>query len=158
MALFWRIFDTFLLVAGLVYIFARYVNPYFKKRKADISLSIEQAKDARDKAEEFHNESRRNLDEIKKEIEYIKEEATKEAEAEKVRIIEEAKISAEKILENYLTLAKLEIENQKRKFYRDALDTSFNIAEDIIRTELTEEALNKINSNLLKISGEAIVK
>lgn len=158
MGLFWRIFDTLLLVTGLVYIFLKYINPYFKKRKNDILLSLKQAEEARKRVEELYNESLRNLNDIKKEIEYIKNEAVKEAETEKARIMEEARIAGEKIFENYLTLAKSEIENRKRELYRDALSTSFNIAEDIISKELTGDVLSKINDNLLKLSGEAIVR
>lgn len=158
MELFWRIFDTLLLIIGLVYIFIKYINPYFEKRKKDINLSIEKAKEAEKRAEELYNEASNKLNEAKKEIEKIKKEAIKEAEIEKAHIIEETKASAEKILENYLTLAQSEIDKQKRELYQEALDMSFKIANDIISRELTEEAFNKVNDNLLKLNGEAIVK
>ena len=158
MELLWRIFDTLLLIIGLVYIFIRYINPYFDKRKKDINLSIEKAMEAEKRAEELYKEAQNKLDDVKKEIEKIKKEAIKESEIEKTHIIEEAKASAEKILENYLTLAKSEIDKQKRDIYQETLDMSFKIARDIINRELTEEAFNKANDNLLKLTGEAIVK
>ncbi|MCL4542568.1 MAG: ATP synthase F0 subunit B [Deltaproteobacteria bacterium] len=158
MGLFWRIFDTLLLVIGLAYIFIRYINPYFEKRRKDINLSIEKAMEAKRQAEELYKEARNKLDWVKKEIEKIKKEAIRESEIEKAHIIEEAKASAEKILENYLAIAKSEIDKQKRDLYQEALGMSFKIARDIIREELTEEVFNKVNDNLLKLSGAAIVK
>lgn len=158
MELFWRIFDTLLLIIGLAYIFIRYINPFFDKRKKDINLSIEKAMEAEKRAEELYKEAQNKLDEVKKEIEKIKKEAIRESEIEKIHIIEEVRASAEKILENYLALAKSEIDKQKRDLYQEALDISFKIARDIINKELTEETLNKVNDNLLKLNGEAIVK
>ncbi|MCL4498201.1 MAG: ATP synthase F0 subunit B [Deltaproteobacteria bacterium] len=156
MELFWRIFDTVLLLAGLAYIFIKYVNPFFDKRKKDINLSIEKAIEAEKRAEELYKDAQNRLKEVKKEIEEIKKEAVKEAEIEKTRIIEDAKASAEKILGNYLTLAKSEIDKQKRELYQEALDMSFKIAKDITNRELTGEALDKVNDNILKLNDEIL--
>ncbi|MCL4321211.1 MAG: ATP synthase F0 subunit B [Deltaproteobacteria bacterium] len=158
MELFWRIFDSVLLLIGLAYIFIRYINPFFAQRKKDIELSIEKAIEAEKQAEELYKDAQNRLSEVKKEIEEIKKEALKEAEIEKTRIIEEAKASAGKILENYLTLAKSEIDKQKRELYQEALDMSFKVARDITNRELKGEVLDKVNDNLLKLSGEAIVR
>lgn len=158
MELFWRILDTLLLAAGLFYIFIKYINPFFEKRKKDVGLSIKKATEAEKRAEELYAEAQNSLVEVKKEIEKIKKEAIKESEIEKIRIIEEAKISAARMIDNYITLATAEINKQKRELYQESLELSFKTAKDIISREMTEETLNKINGNLMKLNGEEFVK
>lgn len=158
MELFWRITDTLLLAVGLIYILVKYGNPFFAKRKKEIEIYLEKAKEFEKKAKELYGEAKIKLDETKKELEDIKKEATKQAEIEKNHIIEDAWKSAEKILEHYIKQAESEINNKKRRLFEEALNMSFNVVKNIMRKEITPEVYNKINDNLLKLQEEALAK
>ncbi|MHB1698321.1 MAG: F0F1 ATP synthase subunit B family protein [bacterium] len=158
MGLFWRIADTLLLAAGAIYVLIKYGNPFFAKRKKEIEVYLEKAKEFEKKAKELYGEAKIKLDEAKQEIEDIKKEAAKQAEIEKNHIIEDARTSADKILENYTKQAESQIGNQKRLLFEEALNMSFNAMQDIMQKEMTPEAYNKINDSLLKLQEEALVK
>ena len=158
MNLFWRLFDTALLVAGLAYIMVKYGTPFFAKRRDEIKESLEKAAEYEKKTKELYEEAQIKFAEVKSEIENIKKEAAKEAETEKRHIIEDAKKSAEKIVENYINQARSEIENQKKQLFEEALNMPFKEVRDIIRKEMAGGAYNKINDSFLKLQEEALVR
>ena len=156
--LFWRIFDTLILAGGLAYIFVKYGNPFFDKRKGDIESSIEQAKEYERKAREFYEEAKAELAEARKEIEFIRQEIIREAEAKKVLIIKEAKGSAGKIAENFLKQAESEIGRQRKMILEEALEASFKAVREAFEKELSPEDYKKINESFLKLQEEALVR
>lgn len=158
MELFWRIFDTLLLIAGLAYVFIKYMLPFFAKRRQGVIDSINQANEAEKRAKELYEGAEKKLQEVRLEFEQLKEEAKKEALFEKERMINEAKISAEKIVEKYAALGISELNRQKRELYLEALNISVKIAEDILKKEMTQETKERMTKDIIKKMGEFIGK
>ncbi len=158
MELFWRIFDTLLLVAGLTYIFIKYVRPFFAKRRQEIIDSFNQAKEAEKRTKELYDETEKKLREAKLEFEKLKEETEKEAAFEKERMIKEAQMSAKNIAERYVSLAQAELNRQKEELYLEVLNMSIKIAEDILKREITPETKEQMNKSLIKKMGELVGK
>ncbi len=157
MELFWRIFDTLILVAGLTYILIKYISPYFNKRKTDIIDALNRAEESEKRAQALLDSAKKQLEDVKKEMDALKEKAKSEALIEKERIIEETKKTAAKIYERYEVLAQTELDRQKRELYEEAVSMSIELAQKIILDELTPELQEKINKKLIENIGEAIV-
>lgn len=154
--LFWRIFDTFLVFAGLAYIYIKYGRPFFDKRKEEIENSIKKGKEYEIKAREYFEEAKRGLEEAKKEIEFIKIEALKEAETEKENIIKEARDAAEKMRDNFIKQAESEISRQVRTLTLEALDSYFRAAAESLKKELSVEDIEKIGDKFLELQEKSI--
>jgi F-type H+-transporting ATPase subunit b len=157
MELFWRIFDTLILIAGLAYILVKYIAPFFNKRKADIIEALNKAEESEKRAQALLDDAKKQLEDVKKEMDALKEKAKSEAVIEKERIIEETKKTAAKIYERYEVLAQTELDRQKRELYEEAVSMSIELAQKIILDELTPELQEKINKKLIENIGEAIV-
>lgn len=158
MVLFWRLFDTLILVAGLVYVTVKFIKPFFDNRAVEIHNTIERAKEAERKAAELLSIAENKLKDVKREIEFIKGEALREAEIEKNKIISEAGISAEKIMENYLAMAKSQIDKHKAEIYNQALEKSFKIAVLNLHEKLRGDELKRINENTLNSMEESVAE
>ena len=156
MELFWRLFDTLILIAGLAYILIKYIAPFFDKRKKEIIEALNQAEESEEKAKALLANAKKQLDDVKKEMELLKEKAKTEALIEKERIIEETKKTAAKIYERYEILAQTELNRQKREIYEEAVRMSVELAQKIILDELTPELQEKINKKLIENIGESI--
>jgi F-type H+-transporting ATPase subunit b len=156
MELFWRLFDTLILIAGLAYILIKYIAPFFDKRKKEIIEALNQAEESEKKAKVLLANAKKQLDDVKKEMELLKEQAKAEALIEKERIIEETKKTATKIYERYEVLAQTELYRQKREMYEETVRMSVELAQKIILDELTPELQEKINKKLIENIGEAI--
>ncbi len=158
MATFWRLFDTFILLAGLVYISIKYVMPALRARGAEISSTIEKAKEEEEKAKELLKAAEDKFNSVKTELGVIMEEALKEAALDRKNIIEEAGVSAGKMAENIIALAKGEVEKQKRIIYLNAVEGYFNSAVEKLGKELLDETMTRINYNLIDLHGGKIGK
>ncbi len=158
MNLFWRIFDTVLLAAGIAFIYIKYGTPFFGKRKSGIEAALTKAKEYEKQAKALYEEAKKDVGKTKSEIAEIKKEAIKEAALEKEKILEDAKKSAEKILDDYIKQAKSEIDNQKRQLFEETLNMSFKAVHDILEKEINTETFLKINDNMLKLQEEAFAK
>lgn len=134
----WRIVNFAILAAGIFFI-ARYFNlkDFFASKRESIKKELEQARLAKEEAEEKAKEFEQKLSLLDKRIEEIYKEIRSEGEIEKKRIIEEAVRLAERIKEQARLAAEQEIKKAKEEIKGELAKVAVDMAEEILRSELT---------------------
>ncbi len=133
-----NLLNVLILALALVYLGNKFIPKMIDQRKTQISKELEDAKQAKIKAEEELSTIQRKTEDIASEIEEIKSEARKTAEIIKKQIHEDT----EKELEQINQKIKREISSN----YDETVQTiKKSASESAIR--LAEEALSKVASN-----------
>ena len=137
--LFWMV-----VIFGLVFfLLAKFGFPVItssvEKRSEKIAQSLKDAEEIEKRIEDWKVEQARMLEQVRKEQSLILKQATET----KARIVAEAKVQAQKEADQILADARLEIEAEKESALRDVRREvallSVQIAEKVLRRELSDE-------------------
>ena len=112
---------------------------FLDKRSADIKRSIDEAKAAEDEAQEVLDQRRQELEHGRKEAFAIKAQAKEIAESERRHILEGAQAEAEQLTARAMKDIATEIEHNKDELRRQAGALAVDIAERVLRSQLTDE-------------------
>jgi len=112
---------------------------FLDKRAADIKRSMDEAKDAMDEASQVLDRSRQELEDARKEAHGIKGQAKGIAEREREHIIEAARAEAQQLVGKARKDVESELERTKDDLTRRAGVLAVDIAERLLRSELTDE-------------------
>ncbi|MBI5328148.1 MAG: ATP synthase F0 subunit B [Deltaproteobacteria bacterium] len=134
----WRIVNFAILVAAL-FLIARYLKlkDFFTNRRESIKFALEEAKKAKQEADEKVKEFELRLSLLNKKIEEIYGEIRTEGEIEKKKIVEEAIELADRIKEQARLAAEQEIKKAKEEIKGEIAKVAVEMAEEILRSELT---------------------
>jgi F-type H+-transporting ATPase subunit b len=137
--LFWMV-----VIFGIVFfLLAKFGFPVItssvEKRSEKIAQSLKDAEEIEKRIEAWKVEQAKMLEQVRKEQSLILKQATET----KARIVSDAKVQAQKEAEQILTQARLEIEAEKESALRDVRKEvallSVQIAEKVLRRELSDE-------------------
>jgi len=134
----WRIVN-FAILALAVFLIVRYlkVKDFFADRRNSIRAELEEAKKAKEDAENKLKEFELKFSAIDKRIKEIYQEIRSEGEIEKKRIIEEAIRLSDRIQEQARAAAAQEIKKAREEIKGEIAKVAVEMAEEILRSELT---------------------
>ena len=134
-----QIINFVLLVILLVYVYKKYAGGGFEKRSQHIKIAIEEAQQAKRKAEALFADYRSRLDNVDKEIGDILDRAREQAQRDREQIIKEARAQAEKIVRQAELTARQEVVQAKQRLREEAVDLAAQLAVEVLRRSVTQE-------------------
>jgi F-type H+-transporting ATPase subunit b len=146
------IFPTinFLLFLFLIY---KYVLPlareYFKNRRAAIASAINEADEAKRRAEKLLADFRSRLARLGDELRSIREELAADAERAKTKLLEEAAEIARRIESDADFLAEQEVRLARLALRKEIVERAGNTAERLVRENLTAADQKRIVGDFL---------
>ncbi len=146
----WRIINFGILVFLLYKVGKKPFKEFLFSRKEKIETAIIEAENARKLAEDRQKEYEEKIKNLEKEKAAIIEQFKKEGEAEKARIISAAELKAEKIIEHAKISAAQEVEKEREKIKRETTEQIMEIAEKLLKENITEEDHNRIINNSIE--------
>lgn len=133
-----RWFNLAVLFGVIIYFVREPLSDFFRRRRHDIHLQLEEANRARREAEEKLAAIEAKMENLEAEVEEIHRDARSEVEAERQRILRQAEVEAERIVR----FAEREIEvltRAARRSLKDyAVDLSVKLAADKIRSKVDD--------------------
>jgi F-type H+-transporting ATPase subunit b len=146
----WRALNFLVLVGFLYWLLANKIKEFFVTRRADIKTALEDAEAAKAEAQRKYNEYITKLDKAAGEIKNITEMIKAQGLAEKEKIIEDAKKAAEKMKEDTKARMEQEFKKASNELRGEAVQLSVQIAEEILKRNVTQEDHNKMVEDYLE--------
>jgi F-type H+-transporting ATPase subunit b len=148
----YSIINFVLLVALFIYLYRKNASGAFAKRSLDVKLEMEEAAEAKKKAEAKFQEYQARINNLDKEIAAIRALSNEDAAKDRGLILDEARKQATRMVEQAELTAKQEIESAKRELRREAADLAAGMAEEKVRKSTTsEDQKNWVTSYIDKI-------
>jgi F-type H+-transporting ATPase subunit b len=135
----WKVINFAVLVVALVIIWKKVISGLLTDKSRAIETALEEAAKMKASAEAKEKEYNEKLKYFDSTIKEVQDELKRDGEAEKVRIVEEANEAAIRIKEQTKQLVALEVEKAKAEIRREVGLLSVELAEGILKKELTEE-------------------
>lgn len=150
----WRIANFFILIIILHIAGSQKVVDFFSNRKTAIRESLEDATKLKEEAEKRYVEITDKLARAKKEISDIHTSFREEGEKGRDILIDKAKIEAEKISRQAETTTDQEIRKAKMALRSEAVDLAAEMAEKILKKNMTKKDLKRITGEYIKKTSE----
>ena len=135
----WKVINFTALVIGVYFVWKKVVKKMLIDRSEDIKNALAEAAQMKEDAlakEKEYNEKLKLFDTTIKEVH---DGLRKDGEDEKARIIQEANDAADMIKEQVKKLVEFEVDKGKAEIRREVALLSIDLAEDILKKELTDE-------------------
>ncbi|MBN1614396.1 MAG: F0F1 ATP synthase subunit B [Deltaproteobacteria bacterium] len=145
----WRMLNFAILLWFLWWLLAQKLRDFFTGRREGIKTSLEEAAAAKAEAEKKFAEYSAKLEKATEEIDSISEMIKAQGLAEKEKIIEDAKRTAEKMKEDTQARIDQEVKKARNDLRAEAVQLSVQMAEEIIRKNMTSEDHNKMVAEYL---------
>ena len=146
----WRIINFGILAFLLYKVGKKPFKEFLFTRKEKIETAIIEAENARKLAEDRQKEYEEKIKNLEQEKKAIIEQFKREGEAEKERIIASAELKAEKIIEHAKIAAAQEVEKEREKIKRETTEQIIEIAERLLRENITEDDHKRIINNSIE--------
>ncbi len=152
--LFWRVVNTIALVALLVYFLKKPLVNFFSERTAQIQKDLDDARDQREKAEALIADYKQKIAGMEKELDKMRAELSKSAESESEKVRVNAERMATAIVEAARITADQEVRKAKAALKAEAVDLAMQMAETLIREQISEDDRARIIEDyLVKVGG-----
>lgn len=145
-----RIANFAMLAVILFFLLRKPVAEYFANRSAALKMSVDEAGEAYAVALRQNGEMAKRLENLEKESREMLKTFRQEAESEKVRLINQAVVFSERLKEDVKKIAVGETRKAREELKGMAIAMSKNIAEQIIKKEMTEDDCNRLAGNYLE--------
>jgi F-type H+-transporting ATPase subunit b len=133
----WRVVNMLVLVGFLYWLLAKKIKEFFVGRREEIKLALEQAKAAKEEAEQKYKEYSVKLEKATEEIAGISDMIKEQGLAEKERIIEDAKKASEKMKEDTQARVEQEFKKAGNLLRAEAVKLSVEMAEELLKRNIT---------------------
>lgn len=135
----WRVVNFAVLIGFIYWLTAKKIKEFFLERRQNIKANIDDKLAEKVETERKFKEYSVKLDKATEEIDNIFEMIKAQGAAEKEKIVEDAKRAAEKMKEDAQVRMEQEIKTAKNQLRTEAAQLSVEIAEDILRKNITPE-------------------
>jgi F-type H+-transporting ATPase subunit b len=135
----WKIVNFVVFVIAFVIIWKKVISGMLTNKSKAIKEALDEAAAMKESAEAKEKEYNEKLKHFDAKIKEVQDELKKDGEAEKLRIIEEANEAAVRIKEQTKELVALEVERARAEIRKEVGLLSVELAEDILKKELTDE-------------------
>lgn len=133
----WRVVNMIVLVGFLYWLLAQKIKEFFIGRREGIKSALEQAKIAKEEAEQKYREYTEKLDKATEEITGISDMIKAQGLAEKERIIEDARKAAQKMKEDTQARLEQEFKQASNLLRAEAVKLSVEMAEELLKRNIT---------------------
>jgi F-type H+-transporting ATPase subunit b len=133
----WRVVNMIVLVGLLYWLLAQKIKEFFTGRREGIKSALEQARIAKEEAEQKYKEYTDKLDKATEEIAGISDMIRAQGLAEKERIIEDARKTAEKMKEDTQARLEQELKQAGNLLRAEAVKLSVEMAEELLKRNVT---------------------
>lgn len=140
---YWGI-NFLILAVGLLYFLRKPVKEFFASRATLIRENIEQARALKANAEKKYQDYENRLKSIEKEMQELIANLKKDGELEKRRMIESAAQQAANLKSNSERVLQQELRKAKEDLKKEAVSLATDLAEDLIRKNVTPEDQGRI--------------
>jgi F-type H+-transporting ATPase subunit b len=149
-----QIINFALLVIFLLFVYRKYAGDGFEKRSQQVKMAIEEAEQARLKAEKKYDQYKARLASLDEEIEDILAKSREEGQKDNDRILQEAELQAEKIHRQVEMTAKQEVANAKQILREETILLAAEHAIGLLRDSVTQDDHDRLVELYLKRLGE----
>jgi len=132
----WRSLNFAVLAGFLYWLLAKKIKEFFVGRRDEIKIALEQAKAAKEEAEQKYIEYTAKLEKATDEIAGISEIIKSQGLAEKERIIEDARRAAEKMKEDTQARVEQELKKAGNLLRAEAVKLSVEMAEELLKRNI----------------------
>lgn len=132
-----RVINMIILVGFLYWLLAKKIKEFFVGRQEGIKTTLEQAKVAKEEAEQKYKEYTEKLEKATEEIAGISDMIKAQGLAEKERIIEDARKAAEKMKEDTQARVEQELKQAGNLLRAEAVKLSVEMAEELLKRNIT---------------------
>jgi F-type H+-transporting ATPase subunit b len=150
----WKIVNFSILVFVLVKFGRKPIAGFLKARTEGIKKSLDEAREAKELAQQALDEVKEKLKNKDREMEEIISSAKASGEKERERIIEEAGRMSEKLIEQTRANIDFELKQAREAIKAEAAEIAMELAEKKIKEKLTEEDRKRLFEEALgKLEG-----
>jgi F-type H+-transporting ATPase subunit b len=149
-----RVVNTLILFAILVYFLKTPLATYFSERSEKIRREIDEVKEQRNQAEIKLKEYEEKIAGMEQELEKMKENLRQAAQADGAKVMESAEEMAAKIKESARLTAEQELRKAKTMLQNEAVEMAMEVAEALITDKITDQDRKAIVEDYLgKVGG-----
>jgi F-type H+-transporting ATPase subunit b len=134
-----KVINMIILVGFLYWLLAKKIKEFFVGRREGIKMALEQARIAKEEAEQRYKEYSEKLEKATEEIAAISDMIKAQGLAEKERIIEDARKAAEKIKEDTQARFEQELKQAGSLLRAEAVKLSVDMAEELLKKNIKAE-------------------
>jgi F-type H+-transporting ATPase subunit b len=132
-----KVVNMVVLVGFLYWLLAKKIKEFFVGRQEGIKTTLEQARIAKEEAEQKYKEYTDKLEKATEEIAGISDMIRAQGQAEKERIIEDARKAAEKMKEDTQARVEQELKQAGNLLRAEAVKLSVEMAEELLKRNIT---------------------
>ena len=132
-----KVVNMIVLVGFLYWLLAKKIKEFFVGRQEGIKTTLEQARIAKEEAEQKYKEYTEKLEKATEEIAGISDMIRAQGQAEKERIIEDARKAAEKMKEDTQARVEQELKQAGNLLRAEAVKLSVEMAEELLKRNIT---------------------
>jgi F-type H+-transporting ATPase subunit b len=132
-----KVVNMIVLVGFLYWLLAKKIKEFFVGRQEGIKTTLEQARIAKEEAEQKYKEYTEKLEKATEEIAGISDMIRAQGLAEKERIIEDARKAAEKMKEDTQARVEQELKQAGNLLRAEAVKLSVEMAEELLKRNIT---------------------
>jgi F-type H+-transporting ATPase subunit b len=150
----WRVINTVVLLALLVYFLKQPLATFFSERKGQIQKDLDDARNQRDRAERLIKDYEQKIAGMEKELASMRADLAKSAAVESDKVMVNAERMAEKMVEAAKLTAAQEVRKAKVALKNEAVEMAVQLAETLIREKIDDEDRARIVEDYLaKVGG-----
>ncbi|MCP3676820.1 MAG: ATP synthase F0 subunit B [Deltaproteobacteria bacterium] len=146
----WKIINFVILVVGIYIVWIKFIKGMLAERRDGIRKAMDEAKVARESAEQKSAEYDGKLKLLDSRVAEITRELREEGEGERVRIIAEAERGAEKIKEQARVSAEQEIKKANEYIKREVARLAVGMAGEVLKREVKPSDQERLIDESLK--------
>lgn len=150
-----RLFNFAVIAFVIVYFMRKPTRDFFKNRSAEIAKSIEESRQARERAAHALAEMERKMKDLEAETGRMVEEANARGEKDKAALIEEGKKVASDVQVQVKESINIELQKARTSLAAEAALLSIDLAEGTIKEKITKQDHERIVKDYIsKVGGK----
>ncbi|RUM59973.1 MAG: ATP synthase F0 subunit B [Persephonella sp.] len=146
----WKTVNTLILVAGLYFIYQKWISPALEKRRQNVAELVNEAKSLKEESEKNLREAERKLEEAKMKFQETLKIARETAENERQQAIKEAEEMANRIKKQAEETIDVEIKKAQNELRKYAVHKAIEISEKLVKESVNPDIEREMIKKTLK--------
>ena len=150
----WKVINTIVLIALLVYFVKKPLVTFFSDRKEQILKDLAEAVEQREEALRLLADYKEKIAGMEEELERMRVELRKSAEGDSEKIMANAERMSSAMVESAKITAEQEVRKARETLKKESVDLAVQMAETMIREKISEQDRKRIVEDyLVKVGG-----
>ena len=146
----WKILNTLILVAGLYFVYQKWISPALEKRRQNVADFVNEAKALKEESEKQLMEAERKLEEANMKLQETLKIAKETAENERQQAVKEAEEIAERIKKQAEETIDVEIKKAQNELRKYAVHKAIEISEKLVKENINPDVEREMIKKTLK--------